>query len=140
MPERSEREARERARAALEPIKHIVVLMLENRSFDHMLGYLAIGEPIDDRHELPVKVEGLGRGRANTYGGKSYTPKPLPESALLRKDLDPPHDACSVERQIADEMGGFVAAYAAALAERDLEREAQDPEIREAVMGYMTAE
>jgi phospholipase C len=22
------------------PIKHLVVLMLENRSFDHMLGYL----------------------------------------------------------------------------------------------------
>ena len=26
---------------ALEKIKHIVVLMLENRSFDHMLGFLA---------------------------------------------------------------------------------------------------
>ena len=25
---------------ALEKIKHIVVLMLENRSFDHMLGFL----------------------------------------------------------------------------------------------------
>ena len=26
----------------LEPIEHIVVLMLENRSFDHMLGYLSL--------------------------------------------------------------------------------------------------
>ena len=27
---------------ALEKIKHIVVLMLENRSFDHMLGFLEV--------------------------------------------------------------------------------------------------
>ena len=27
---------------ALDRIKHIVVLMLENRSFDHMLGYLKL--------------------------------------------------------------------------------------------------
>ncbi|MFB3148801.1 MAG: alkaline phosphatase family protein, partial [Thermodesulfobacteriota bacterium] len=26
----------------LNKIKHIVVLMLENRSFDHMLGYLSL--------------------------------------------------------------------------------------------------
>ena len=26
----------------LERIEHIVVLMLENRSFDHMLGYLSL--------------------------------------------------------------------------------------------------
>ena len=26
--------------AATDPIKHVVVLMMENRSFDHMLGYL----------------------------------------------------------------------------------------------------
>ena len=29
----------------LEKVDHIVVLMLENRSFDHMLGYLARGRP-----------------------------------------------------------------------------------------------
>ncbi len=28
--------------AQLEKIEHIVVLMLENRSFDHMLGYLSL--------------------------------------------------------------------------------------------------
>jgi hypothetical protein len=30
--------------AALDEIQHVVVLMLENRSFDHMLGYLALEE------------------------------------------------------------------------------------------------
>ena len=30
----------------LEKVDHIVVLMLENRSFDHMLGYLSLeGDP-----------------------------------------------------------------------------------------------
>ena len=28
--------------AALDEIEHVVVLMLENRSFDHMLGYLSL--------------------------------------------------------------------------------------------------
>ena len=35
--------------------EHVVVLMLENRSFDHLFGYLGIGEGLD-RHqcdELP---------------------------------------------------------------------------------------
>ena len=32
--------------ANLEKIEHVVVVMLENRSFDHMLGYLSLtGEP-----------------------------------------------------------------------------------------------
>ncbi len=28
--------------AALDEIEHVVVLMLENRSFDHLLGYLSL--------------------------------------------------------------------------------------------------
>jgi len=28
------------------PIEHLVVLMLENRSYDHMLGYLEQGTPL----------------------------------------------------------------------------------------------
>ncbi|HEV2347521.1 MAG TPA: alkaline phosphatase family protein [Actinocrinis sp.] len=39
-PETGESEATESAGTALAAIEHIVVLMLENRSFDHMLGYL----------------------------------------------------------------------------------------------------
>jgi len=39
------------AAARLEQIEHIVVVMLENRSFDHMLGYLS----------LPVEEDGKGR-------------------------------------------------------------------------------
>ena len=34
--------ATEQTPGGLEKVEHIVVLMLENRSFDHMLGYLSL--------------------------------------------------------------------------------------------------
>ena len=41
--------------ASLEKVDHIVVLMLENRSFDHMLGYLSLEGGRDDLpHNLPL--------------------------------------------------------------------------------------
>ncbi|TMK78158.1 MAG: hypothetical protein E6G45_07365 [Actinobacteria bacterium] len=51
--------------ANLQKIQHIVVLMLENRSFDHMLGYLTLEAARPD-------VEGLKAGMANSYKGKTY--------------------------------------------------------------------
>ena len=44
--------------ANLEKIDHIVVLMLENRSFDHMLGYLSLEGGRDD-------IDGLREEFAN---------------------------------------------------------------------------
>jgi hypothetical protein len=49
----------------LPKIDNIVVLMMENRSFDHMLGYLKLEEQRDD-------VEGLTPGLSNSDGQKSY--------------------------------------------------------------------
>jgi hypothetical protein len=43
-------------------IDHIVVLMMENRSFDHMLGHLS----------LPVSLGGLGRTDVNGLKGTEY--------------------------------------------------------------------
>ena len=45
---------------ALDQVEHIVVLMMENRSFDHMLGYLRLS---GRRPEL----DGLQAGMANVY-------------------------------------------------------------------------
>jgi short chain dehydrogenase/Phosphoesterase family len=50
--------------ANLEKIDHIVVLMLENRSFDHMLGYLSLEGGRDD-------VNGLREEFANDNDGRS---------------------------------------------------------------------
>jgi hypothetical protein len=60
----------------LEKIEHIVVLMMENRSFDHMLGYLKLNGAMPD-------VEGLEAGMANEYEGRSY-----PVHALGRAGLE----------------------------------------------------
>jgi phospholipase C len=40
--------AEESGTANLHKVSHIVVLMLENRSFDHMLGYLSLEGGRDD--------------------------------------------------------------------------------------------
>jgi phospholipase C len=53
--------------SGLERIEHIVVLMLENRSFDHMIGYLSLEAGRDD-------VDGLRPGMANDHGGRRYRP------------------------------------------------------------------
>jgi hypothetical protein len=51
--------------ANLEKVDHIVVLMMENRSFDHMLGYLSLTGGRAD-------IDGLRPGLANEYQGRSY--------------------------------------------------------------------
>jgi phospholipase C len=128
------------ARRKLEPIEHIVVLVLENRSFDHTLGYLALPEHrLEDRGELPADVDGLDLAAfSNSHEGREYRPEPLDETVFHTKDLDPPHSAGSTAAQIdGGSMGGFVSAFAAALAEKKAEG-ATDPEVLKAVMGYLT--
>ena len=57
--------AQDTGMANLEKIGHIVVLMLENRSFDHMLGYLSLEGGRDD-------IDGLREEFANEHDGRSY--------------------------------------------------------------------
>ena len=71
--------AAQRARAA-SPIKHVVVVMLENRAFDHMCGWL---------RQWNVPVDGLNGSQFNIANGTKY---------LVRDDcpyvnpFDPLHD------------------------------------------------
>jgi hypothetical protein len=60
----------------LERIEHIVVLMLENRSFDHMLGYLSLEGGRDE-------VDGLRRGLGNERRGERYPIHHLAATYLL---------------------------------------------------------
>ena len=95
--------------ANLEKIDHVVVVMLENRSFDHMLGYLSLtgGRP---------DIDGLRPGLANQYQGRSYPAHHLAATAL---DLDPDHSSGAIDQQVAGgNMSGFVASAAATLAAR----------------------
>jgi phospholipase C len=55
----------EQADDPLAKVDHIVVMMLENRSFDHMLGYLSLTGRRPD-------IDGLRPGLDNEYQGRTY--------------------------------------------------------------------
>ena len=87
-----------------DPIKHVVVLMMENRSFDHMLGCMQSKYP---------SLEGIpeaGPPRSNAdKAGKTYPQAP---GAARQLASDPDHEYTSVITQIAGgAMSGFVADY-----------------------------
>ena len=101
--------ARESCVANLEKVDHIVVLMMENRSFDHMLGYLSLTGGRAD-------IDGLRPGLANEYQGRNY---PVHHLTTTKVDVDPEHTASAVDLQIdGGRMGGFVASLAATMAHR----------------------
>jgi phospholipase C len=96
----------------LDALKHIVVLMMENRSFDHMLGYL--------KHDWPA-LEGLNGNETNpdTNGDlQSVQPTAAAQSEL---DPDPDHSWQGVNLQIfgnalgqddgSPKMQGFIKSY-----------------------------
>ncbi len=108
--------------ANLEKVGHVVVVMLENRSFDHMLGYLSLTQ-------RRPEIDGLRPGLANEFQGRSYPVHHLGVTAL---EMDPDHSAAAIDRQVAGgEMSGFVASAAATLAASGLD--GGDPGC---VMGY----
>lgn len=116
----------------LAKIKHIVVLMMENRSFDQMLGYL-------QQAGMP-EVEGLtGLERNFDDEGNEYKVFEFAEDETafhapgkpLDKSLDPGHSPRSVAQQLSEDNGGFVKNFIA---------EKKPPEQwRRLPMGYYTA-
>jgi phospholipase C len=87
------------ARAAI-PIKHVVILMKENRSFDHLLGNLhAQGQP--GTEAIPASFTNLD------YSGASVGPFPLDTTCV---NHDPGHQWNEMHRQVnGGAMDGFVA-------------------------------
>jgi phospholipase C len=110
---------------ALDGIEHIVVLMQENRSFDHLLGYLSLVGGRDD-------VDGLRAGMSNEHEGRSYPVFRL-SSTSLRREQDPCHSGACVDEQLAGGNAGFASNYV---------RTREDPADAEdvIVMGYHDAE
>ena len=95
----------------LDQLKHIVVLMMENRSFDHMLGGLTAQD---------ARINGLAGTESNP--DTNGTPVMVQPNALYQSQLDPDpdHHFPAVDKQIfggnqADDrvanMQGFVSSY-----------------------------
>jgi len=95
--------------AGLQNLKHIVMLMMENRSFDHMLGSLRAENP---------RINGLTGKETNL--DTTNEPAPVKPQAQFQSQLDPDpnHHFPAVHQQIFDggpidkpTMGGFVKSY-----------------------------
>ena len=50
-------------------IEHVFVVMLENRAFDHMLGFSGI-TGTDASTGLPTSINGLSGTESNSYNGQ----------------------------------------------------------------------
>ena len=117
--------AQDAGMANLEKIDHIVVLMLENRSFDHMLGYLSLEGGRGD-------IDGLREEFRNEHDGRRYPVHHLKTTAIPD---DPDHSARSVDLQVGGgKMNGFVASFADTLSRHGVQD--GDPG---RVMGYYNA-
>jgi phospholipase C len=85
-------------------IKHVFVLMLENRSFDHMLGFSGI-TGTDAATGKATSIDGLTGSESNSYNGVSY---PVQRGAPDRAPHDPPHDFAGVLHQLCGEGAAYV--------------------------------
>ena len=97
-----------------ELIDTVVVVMMENRSFDHMLGHLSLSG-------LNSRVDGLKSplnqdAYTNIWQGGAYNPHAARKDRWLRSDI--PHEHNEVAKQMATSpitgdftMSGFVEAY-----------------------------
>jgi phospholipase C len=90
----------------LDKIKHLVVLMMENRSFDHMLGYLSADRVLADVDGLDPGVHGNPRP-----GGGMQHVAPMNGRYLHHQVQDPGHRAGDVKEQLAGGMQGFLSNY-----------------------------
>lgn len=106
-----------------DPIEHVVVLMLENRSFDHMLGGLKA--KITDVDGVDPSAPGVNRDL--TDDNRRYTQRPTTTTALAQ---DPKHELSNTLAQLTvdGDNGGFVTDFR--LAYR------ADPTVTQEVMGY----
>ena len=99
----------------LSKIDHVIVLMMENRSFDHVLGYLKLDG-------VRPNVDGLEATMGNEdAAGKFHKVRPLGRRKIDLKALDPGNGPADVREQIAGGMAGFLKNYVKAF-----ERNSQD--------------
>jgi phospholipase C len=104
-------------------VQHIFVLMLENRAFDHMLGFSMITGR-DAQTGQSTQVSGLTGSESNVFNGLTYS---VSKGADRVMPADPGHEFTNVLEQLcgsaasyppggaypAIDKSGFVASYAA---------------------------
>ena len=108
--------------AQSDPIKHVVVLMLENHSFDQMLGWAKILYP---------KLDGVDPANPRLNADYPNAKNTIQQCAMPNAtiDLDPKHETVDVLAQIENNCGGFVSNFARSYPQ-------STPAERTEIMGY----
>ena len=121
----------------LDQIKTIVVVMMENRSFDHMLGYLALEEGWQNVDGVKPNDPTWIARTTNKYKEQSYAPF-VQQNVTGKMAGDPPHEWTDIARQMGHRdangkfpMNGFVENYANASEKPRISR-------KPPVLGYFT--
>ncbi len=84
-------------------IKHVFVLMLENRAFDHMLGFSGI-TGTDAVTHTPTKINGASAGTSNSWNGTAY---PVSTPAVDPMKTDPYHEFTDVLEHLCGEAATY---------------------------------
>ena len=92
---------------SLDHIDHIVVLMLENHSFDNMLGYLSLPPALGGKGR--TDVDGLTGNETNDDA--NGVPFPVKRMTSPKMNGDPCHEWDCVEEQLSNNNGGFLMNY-----------------------------
>jgi phospholipase C len=121
----------------LSKIKNIVILMMENRSFDHLLGYLSLPpfnrKEVDGQSLDPTWLQQF----TNFDGGQAIQPFHSTDPHTMPDDFDPPHERSNIAAQIDPRqddsfpLNGFVSAIPPKVS--------TDPAVRKLVMSYFGA-
>jgi phospholipase C len=86
-------------------VKTIIVVMLENRSFDNLLGYLSL-KPYNRKNVNGLQdSESWKNSFANIYNGIKYPPFPLIDP-YRNIDADPPHERADITKQMGTATNG----------------------------------
>lgn len=120
----------------LSKIRNIVVVMAENRSFDHMLGYLSLPpsnrNDVDGLRDAPDWVAHF----TNYDQGEAYAPFLGENPYTMPNKFDPPHERPDVAGNLGPlqnntyPMNGFVSSIPASVSD--------DPVLRRLVMSYFS--
>jgi phospholipase C len=121
----------------LNSIKTIVIVMMENRSFDHMLGYLSL-PPFNRKDVDGQSLDPAWLSRFTNYDNAAAIPPfHSADPHTMPDDFDPPHERSNIAAQIDPRqddsfpLNGFVSAIPPKVS--------TDPAVRKLVMSYFGA-
>jgi phospholipase C len=122
----------------LDNIKNIVIVMMENRSFDHMLGYLSL-PPFNRADVTGQSLDPAWLKQFTNFdAGLAVQPFLSTNPYTMPDSFDPPHERPNIAAQIdplqdgSYPMNGFVSAIPAKVS--------GDPAVRNLVMSYFGAD